>query len=451
MESLNFKENFLKYKDELISNLQELIKINSVLSGNEEVDGKVYPFGIGNYKCLVYTKELALKMGFKAEIVDDVALEVEYGDGSEVVHVLCHLDVVPAIGSWTNPPFEPIIKDNKIYGRGTSDDKGPALASLYALYTLKEMNVQLDRKIVLVFGTDEESGSRCLKKYYSTRSLPDYAISPDANFPVIYAEKGHALIDIFGEADKYFRASGGVRYNVVAPSVEFTINDEEKKNIINKKINDSFILNDKYTVLGKSAHAMEPDNGINAIKEFAKIVNEESSNPLIKFINKKLSSSRLKDMKLDFTSPDLGDLTMNIGLAKFDDNESRIGIDIRYPNGLDFDEFFEKFQKETERYGLKAEIKSCTKVHYVDPNSKFIKTLHASYIKYTGDDKTPLMAIGGGTYCHGMKNAVAYGLVFPNEPEMAHEVDEYIDIDSLIKGGTILTDAIYELGTFKCD
>ena len=176
MNNLDFKENFLKTKDELISNLLELLKINSVLVENETVEGKVYPFGIGNYKCLEFTKNLATKMGFKAEIVDDVALEVEYGDGDEVVHVLCHLDVVPAIGSWTNPPFEPVIKDEKIFGRGTSDDKGPALASLYALYTLKEMNVKVDRKIVLVFGTDEESGSRCLKKYYASRKMPNYPL-----------------------------------------------------------------------------------------------------------------------------------------------------------------------------------------------------------------------------------------------------------------------------------
>lgn len=451
MNNLDFKENFLKTKDELISNLLELLKINSVLVENETVEGKVYPFGIGNYKCLEFTKNLATKMGFKAEIVDDVALEVEYGDGDEVVHVLCHLDVVPAIGSWTNPPFEPVIKDEKIFGRGTSDDKGPALASLYALYTLKEMNVKLDRKIVLVFGTDEESGSRCLKKYYASRKMPNYAISPDANFPVIYAEKGHALFDVFGEADKYFRASGGVRYNVVAPSVEFTLDSDDKKQKLNERLDDKLSFNGKYNILGKSAHAMEPDNGINAIKEFAKKIDDLSSNPLVKFINKKLSSSRLKDMNLEFTSPDLGDLTMNIGLIKFDDNESRIGIDVRYPNGMYFDEFFNKFTSEAKKYGLNTILKSCTKVHYVDPNSKFIKTLHESYIKYTGDDKTPLLAIGGGTYCHGMENAVAYGIVFPNEEEMAHEVDEYIAIDSLIKGGIILTDAIYELGTFKCD
>ena len=449
MNNYNFLDWFKEYKNELINNLMELIKIPSVLVDKEIVDGKEYPFGINNYKALQYVYNLALKMGFKAEIVDDVCLEVTYGEGKESVAVLCHLDVVPAIGNWTNPPFEPIIKDDKIYGRGSSDDKGPALASLYALYLLKQKNIKLDKKIILVFGTDEESGSRCLARYYKVKPLPDYAISPDANFPVIYAEKGHALFDVYGKGDFFIEATGGARYNVVAPEVDFKVKDEELEKELkkNKKLTYN---NGTFHVQGKSAHAMEPDNGINAIKVFAKALEGLTLNPLIRFINEKLDNSRLKSMGLNHTSADLGDLTMNIGLLKMND-EARIGIDIRYPNGMDFDKFLEDFSSIAKEYGLKLDIKSVSKVHYIDPNSKFIKTLHNSYIKYTNDTKSPLLAIGGGTYCHGMKNAVAYGIVFPDEPEMAHEVDEYIKIESLIKGGAILADAIYELGNFKCD
>ena len=447
---MDLKNSYLKYKDEIIKETMEIMKYKSVLVNDEVVDGKTYPFGYNNYECLVYACSLAKRLGFEAEIVSDVCLEVTYGEGEKIVDILCHLDVVPAIGNWTNSPFSPVIRDNRIYGRGSSDDKGPAIASLYALYTLKELGIKFNNKIRLIMGTDEESGSRCIAKYYKVRKLPDYAISPDANFPVIYAEKGHAIFDVVGKGDFFIVAKGGARYNVVAPEVDFKVNDKELEKEILKETKklDYVTVSDAIHIQGKSAHAMEPDNGINAIKLFAKLLQDKTTNPLIRFINEKLDNSRLKSMHLDHSTQDMGDLTMNIGLLKMD-NESRIGIDIRYPNGIDFDKFMDEFKAQAKKYGLDVDIKSISKVHYVDPKSEFIKILHNSYIKYTNDTTTPLMAIGGGTYCHGMKNAVAYGIIFPNEEEMAHEVDEYISIDSLMLGGTILTDAIYNLGNLK--
>ena len=127
---INFEKEYLKYKNEIIDETMKLINIPSVLNENEEVEGKVYKFGYNNKLALDYFLSLASKMGFKTKNIENVCGHVEYGEGEEIFACLCHLDVVPADGDWNNPPFESWIEDGKIFGRGSSDDKGPAVASL---------------------------------------------------------------------------------------------------------------------------------------------------------------------------------------------------------------------------------------------------------------------------------------------------------------------------------
>jgi succinyl-diaminopimelate desuccinylase len=70
-----------------------------------------------------------------------------------------------------------------------------------------------------------------------------------------------------------------------------------------------------------------------------------------------------------------------------------------------------------------------------------IKTLQSAY---TGDEPT-LLTSGGGTYAALMKNAMAYGALFPGKVDSSHQVDEFIEIDDLIKATAIYAKALYEL------
>lgn len=437
---INFEKEYLKYKNEIIDETMKLINIPSVLNENEEFEGKVYKFGYNNKLALDYFLSLASKMGFKTKNIENVCGHVEYGEGEEIFACLCHLDVVPADGDWNNPPFESWIEDGKIFGRGSSDDKGPAVASLYALKVLKDLNVKLKRRVRLIVGTDEETYSRGLKRYLEVEEKPTLGISPDADFPIIYGEKGIASLMIKSKNESGIRAVGGVRYNVVAPwtKVKKTIDTKYLEDLSNVTCD-----NDEYYIEGKSAHAMEPDNGINAIKDSVKASYKKVNSKFIDFIYENLMNTRLKSMGLDVRSEEMGDLTMNIGLLKMDEN-CELGINIRYPNVLDFDNFVNSFKEKAAQYGQEVVVVSNTNPHYVNPNSDFIKTLHASYIKYTNDN-SPLKTIGGGTYARDIPNGVAFGVKFPNEEEMAHEANEFIRIDSLIKAGIIITDAIYNV------
>ena len=431
---MDFKEVFKKYQDDIIKHTKELVSFPSVLVENEVVDGVRYPFGIENKKALDYVLNLGRELGFKTHNVENVCGHIEYGEGDEVLAVLCHVDVVPAIGEWTRPPFECYEKDGKLYGRGTIDDKGPAITTLYALKAIKDLGLPLKKKIRLIFGTDEESGSRGLARYLEVMEKPKYGISPDANFPIIYGEKGILSIKFSCPNDTDIIAKGGVRLNVVAPFVDFETNNEEIKKLYNGKLH----------VEGISAHAMEPNNGKNAIKEFVLSVRPYVKSKFIDFICDNLINTRLKDCNLDITDKEMGDLTMNMGILEMNKDESSLYINIRYPHNLDYPKFIKDFTNVASKYGVKLEVLSNNKPHYINPNTPFIKKLHASYKKYTNDD-TPLMTIGGGTYARELECGVAYGVNFPGEVEMAHETDEYATISSLMLAGTILMDAMYNL------
>src|SRR6056297_1308902 len=191
----NLKDIVDSYQKDTVQTLQKLIKIKSVEAKAKEG----MPFGEGINETLHEFLKTAEQLGLKTKNVDGYAGHVEIGKGDELLALLCHLDVVPEGSNWKHPPYAAEIHDNKMYGRGTIDDKGPAVASLYALKAIKESEVKLNKRVRLIVGTDEESGWEGLKYYFKKEEQPDFAFSPDAAFPVIHAEKGILIFDLKGE------------------------------------------------------------------------------------------------------------------------------------------------------------------------------------------------------------------------------------------------------------
>ena len=183
---MNFNRELDALESELIASLQEVIRIKSVGE-----DGGEHPFGDGPHACLEACLALGKKLGFRTASVDDMAGYVEYGEGDEMIAVLGHLDVVPEGDGWNYPPYGAVIDNGRMYGRGTVDDKGPTIAAFYALKAIKDAGVPLSRRIRIIFGLDEERGSRCIKHYVQKgEELPVMGFTPDGEYPIIYAEKG---------------------------------------------------------------------------------------------------------------------------------------------------------------------------------------------------------------------------------------------------------------------
>ncbi|MCK9471034.1 MAG: dipeptidase PepV [Bacilli bacterium] len=431
---------------QLIEDLQGLLRIDSTLV--ENLDNPKAPFGEGIKKSLDYVLDLGSKFGFKVKNIDNLAGHIEFGEGEDIIGILCHIDVVPAVGKWTYHPYSATINDGKIYARGAIDDKGPTISSLYALKVIKDLGLKLNKRVRLIIGTDEETKWRCMDAYFKSEEMPTLGFSPDANFPVIYGEKGIMSIDLISYKSNDLEFKSGVRYNVVPDEAIANVNVDLNE-AFNKYLSDNNFEGDTSSGLklyGTSAHAMQPEKGVNAAINLCKFLSEHIDNNVVKFVSEKLDDTRFKTMNLDFSDPEMKDLTVNVAIVEIDKSSGKIGLNLRYPTNWDKEGFLRELKKQASFYALDIKVVSDQTPHYVSPDDDLVKTLHNAYIHYTNDTTTKCITIGGGTYARALKKGVAFGSMFPGREDVVHQVDEHIFIEDLIKATSIYVKAIHDLG-----
>ncbi|SOC03445.1 succinyl-diaminopimelate desuccinylase [Ureibacillus xyleni] len=450
-------------EEELILELQQLIQIESVL--DEANATKDAPFGPGPLKALQYMLQKGEELGFTTKNVDEVAGHIEMGQGDELVGILCHVDVVPAGDSWVYPPFKGEIVDGKLYGRGAIDDKGPTIAAWLAMKMIKDEQIPLNKRVRMIIGTDEESGFRCVNHYFKNEEMPSNGFAPDADFPLINAEKGIALLDFelkekFSENEQLVAFQSGQRSNMVPDFAKAIIQNVQdgvvddfeqflEKNLIQGTINKE---ENKYivTVKGKSAHAMEPEKGINAGVLLAKFLtpylNTTASKQFVTFIVEVFDGDHYgTTLNLNHFDEMSGQTTLNPGVILFHrEKGARIQVSMRYSVTYSFEEKITKASQLTAAFGFSLDVVSNSAPHYIPEEDSLIQTLLSVYRKYTNDHSNPL-STGGGTYARVMKKGVAFGMLFPGEPDVAHQADEYVVVENLIKAAAIYAEAIVEL------
>ncbi len=451
-------EKILSMKEEIIKGVQECVKIKSV----EEPAKDNMPFGEGVNKALEYCLDLSTSMGFKSVNVDNMLGYAEYGTGEEMVAVLGHLDVVPEGEGWTYPPYGGEVHNGKIYGRGTTDDKGPTIGALYALKAIKDLNIPLKRRVRIFFGLNEETGSKCVKHYVDKgEEMPVCGFTPDAEYPIINGEKGIVTCkykrNLHQSENKIIALSGGIASNVVPDYAEAII--EIGNNDINKIIEiakqfekiavEEYGSNLKIKSYGVSAHGSTPEKGKNAISQLLLFLENlklnKDAEEFVSFMNKYFGLD-VNGIKLGIYMEDdiSGKFILNLGTVKLDNDEISIEINMRYPVKKSYEDFIDTFKDKMLLGGFEEIYLRHKKSLYVSPDTEFIKKLQKVYEEKVGD-KAELISIGGGTYAKAMDNVVAFGPIFKGEPMVEHKPDEYIKIDSLIKNVQIMAAAIREL------
>ncbi|WJH33410.1 Sapep family Mn(2+)-dependent dipeptidase [Paenibacillus sp. CC-CFT747] len=183
-------EKVLVYREDILHHVRELIRIRSVLS--EPKEGM--PYGEGVHAALTYVLQLAEQLGFRTAQVDGHAGHAEYGEGEKLAAVLVHVDTVAEGDGWSVDPFQAVLRDGRIYGRGASDNKAAAIAALFCLKAVQDSGLLPKKRIRIIFGTNEENGMTDLDHYFEKEPLPDYGFTPDAAYPIIHAEKGYYVI-----------------------------------------------------------------------------------------------------------------------------------------------------------------------------------------------------------------------------------------------------------------
>ncbi|CAM3536028.1 dipeptidase PepV [Aeromicrobium ponti] len=470
MNVLDWKKEVDKRKDALIEDAQKLLRIKSLLDEEKATDNA--PLGEGVKEALDFMLELGEKDSFTVKNVGNLAGHLEFGEGKEIVGVLCHVDVVPEGDGWTSDPFGAEIRDGKIFARGAIDDKGPTMAAYYAMKIVKEMELPLSKRVRMIIGTDEESDWRCVEHYFKHEEMPSMGFAPDADFPIIYAEKGISDFDLvqMGKYDGTEREvlaevisfQSGRRYNMVPDFARASLVVHfEQTEVVQRYID--FLkkseLKGKYYIdngelilelQGVSAHGMEPDNGKNAgilmASFLASLQIDDKACQYFQFVSRYLcDDSRGRKLGIACSDEITGDLTVNVGkLSYTQEKGGRLGFNVRYPVTNDMAETKDKLQSLIEKEHFRLENFTDSKPHHVEEDDFLIQTLKKVYEQQTGD-KAELLSIGGGTYARSLKSGVAFGPLFPGREDIAHQKDEYMFIEDLLKATAIYAQAIYEL------
>ncbi|MEH7802040.1 dipeptidase PepV [Bacillus pumilus] len=464
---MNWEAEVIRKKDDLIEDTQSFLQIESVLDEEGGKEGK--PFGEKVDQALQFMLKKGEDEGFTVKNVDGYAGHIEYGEGEDIVGVLCHVDVVPAGDGWTTPPFSADIRENKIFARGAIDDKGPTMAAFYALKMLKDTGMKLAKKIRMIIGTDEESDWRCVDHYFKHEEMPQIGFAPDADFPIIHAEKGivDAIVSFTYQCTEQHQRytlkqfTSGMRLNMVPDDSTATVTAAQEHDAESLKIAFEAYLADNqlsgevknvadglhFTLKGESVHAMEPAHGINAGIHMANFLcGQELDEDGLAFTSQinALFDQDTRGKKLGIACKDdiSGDLTLNVGTIRYTQSEeAKLGLNVRYPVTAD--------GKDVKK-GIEG-IKGATLLkfddsppHHVSKDHPLVKTLQRVYEEQTGDP-AHLIAIGGGTYARSLEAGVAFGPLFPGRPDCAHQKDEYIEIDDLLRATALYAQAMYEL------
>ncbi len=416
MQSKHQREKYAVKSDiqAIVNSICESVRIDSSRSRHTHAA----PFGQGALDCLLHFLSLAERMGFVTRNYDNYIGEVEYGEGKESFAILCHLDVVPAGTGWTKPPFGGVVEDGKIWGRGTMDDKGPAICCLYALNALKEEGFVPRKKIKLIVGCNEEDGWGCVEHYKTVATLPETGFSPDAEFPVIYAEKGilHVRLHFPLEDAPFTYLEGGKSANMVC---DLCVANPRSVASARWLAYGLTMEGKKLYAHGKSAHGSTPDKGRNAIRPMLAYFAQKNDSVQRVFdclFNDIYGLTELKD--------ETGKLTLSPNVIKYRKHDLQVLCDIRYPATMPVERIFEKLAS----FGVKYETVSHKAPLMNDRNGELVRTLLSVFEECTGRRAKPV-AIGGGTYARALRCGAGFGPELPGDETVVHQADEYISLD----------------------
>ena len=454
---MTLNDRVLAMQNPLLACLQENLRIPSV--EGEPAQGA--PYGAEVRQSLDHILAAAEKLGLRTENMDGHVGWCEYGDGDEMIAVLGHLDVVPAGDGWSFDPWGGEIKDGRIFGRGTMDDKGPSIAAVFALAALRDSGLPIRRRIRILFGCNEETGAADLKYYLAHGGeTPVMGFTPDAEYPVINGEKG--IINITFSRTyhqsgdlKLLSIHGGTAPNVVpaAACAKIACPPEIANRICQLSAKGIRYSPTDYGVYveaeGVSAHGSTPGEGKNAIGRLILALNtlpfEGEMAEIISFLAETLGMETDGRSAGIYLCDDVsGELTLNWGTLAGDDQKLSMRINYRYPVTKTYDDCAPALNERFTSHGFVLDKEAHKAKLYIPEDSQLVQTLLRVYREHTGLEGTA-KSIGGGTYAKSLPNILAFGPIFPGDEVREHKPDEFIEIPKLMKNAQIIASAMYEM------
>jgi len=465
-EKQQIEQYFAQYREQFIEHIRRLVAIRSVKGTPEEG----MPYGRGPAEALKETLLIAEELGLTTNNMDNIVGTIVINEHESKLGILGHVDVVTEGKNWSTPPYEAVVRDGKMYGRGTSDDKGPVIAALYALAAVKELGFPLKYNTKLIVGTDEESGMTDLDYYLSKETPPPFVFTPDAEFPVINIEKGAIRTSFrasFSPSDALPRVAmvrGGDTINVVPPEAEAEIIGLELAEIseIAFSVTSDTGVNFELTDLGEGkvhikaqgigGHASLPETAINALTGLLTLIaelplSESDGHAKLRGISEIFPHNDYYGAAAGLVMEDelSGKLTLNFSILRYSDEGELEGkFDSRVPICGSEANTFDVLEPKLAAYGLQLVRAGYEPPHHTPADTPFVQTLLNVYEHYTGE-KGECIAIGGGTYVHEIDGGVAFGPTMPGIDTRMHSNDEFIIIDDMLRASQIYAQVIVEL------
>lgn len=420
-----FAEYFDSHMEEILADLAEIIAIESVADEQSEVK----PFGAGSAKALAWGERKLAELGMEVKSFDGYAVRGDFLSGEEpVLGILAHLDTVPVSSGWSYPPFELTISEGVLYGRGTIDDKGPAVAAIWAARAIREMDLPV-KSFRIIFGGNEENGCKDMEYYESCEPFPPMVFTPDGSFPVLNCEKGLVHLNFSAPFEDHTVTSvnGGMALNAIPDRCEIGFSDGKSK-----------------LYEGQSAHGSRPENGDNAVTKF--LADYKGGSSLLNGLSRLFPHGERDGVScgLGFEDKVSGRMTCALTVLKTEGGRLHGGIDIRFPIDRSYEEISGIIKKAVADVGFSIDECEGMESHYVDENSDFVQALLRVYERVKGE-KGYCIAEGGITYVHNTPGAVAFGAEFPEENNNMHGDDEHITMETFRYNLNMYANAIAEL------
>ena len=442
--------------EELLPQMKEhlgrLVKYDSVRG--EAQPGK--PFGEMPAAVLAEALQIVREMGFAAKNVDNYCGYAEIGAGKDIVGIAGHLDIVPAGEGWSTDPFTLTEKDGVLYGRGVSDDKGALIASLYAMKLVQESGIPLGKRIRVIMGCAEETGSACMKHYMQVEEPLSCGFTPDGEFPGIYGEKGHLSLAIRSKNTKILNMTGGTVNNAVCRRCKTVVpadavDAQALRQALEATALTSFTVTEadgtlEIDAIGVAAHASTPLLGVNAAGcTMQALAAAGMQDDFVDYYNSRIGTAcdgagygiNVKD--------DYGALTFNNGVVKTENGVIVCTIDCRVPVTYTGAQMRELIAPHLEDGKGSCEVVSTGESLFFPVDSPMVKALHRAYVDVTGDTVSQPMVIGGGTYAKALPGIIAFGCEWPGEDNHIHNADECLSVEHFVQQVEIYVKAIENL------
>ncbi|MBQ9032144.1 MAG: M20 family metallopeptidase [Parasporobacterium sp.] len=449
---MNCKERISELTEEMLETLSRLVQYNSV--EGEALPGM--PFGQGPADVLKEALQIAGEMGFETRNLDNYCGYAQIGSGEEIIGVVAHLDIVPAGEGWNTDPFCLTRIGDEVFGRGVSDDKGAAVASLYALKLLQESGIPLNKRIRLILGCNEETGSRCMAHYNEVEEPVTCGFTPDGEFPGIHGEKGLLRMTAFSKKTQILSMNGGFvgnavcsRCTTVVPSDVVDVRRLEEA-LAGTALEEYKVTEENGAITiyaqGTAAHASTPLLGVNAAGCTMQALQEAGmKDDFVEYYNSHIGTAcdgAGYGLKI---GDDYGELTLNNGIVKTKDGQISCSLDCRVPVTYNEEQIRALAEPYLEDAQGRTQINEIGKPLFYPEDSPLVQSLYNAYVEVTGDESHKPMVIGGGTYAKSIPGIIAFGCEWPENDNHIHDANEKLKIEELKLQTEIYVQAVKNL------